>query len=154
VGELDAAQARALALAWLARREYGTRELHLKLQQKGCAEALAAQVVARLVAEGVLSDERYVETLIRARRRRGYGPLRIRRELEEKGVDEALIDRFLDPNDRAWFAEAVRVRQRKYGERLPRDVVARARQWRFLQYRGFTPDQIRRACGARGDESR
>ncbi len=144
-----------MALRWLARREYGTRELHQKLLQKGCAEPLAAQVVERLAAEGLLSEERYVETLIRARRRRGYGPLRILEELRKKGVAEALIERFLDVNDHAWQAEAARVRRRKYGAPPPvADRAARARQMRFLQYRGFTSEQIRRAFAARGDEER
>ncbi len=138
-------------MTWLARREYASRELHTKLLRKGCAEPLAAHLVERLRAEGLVSDDRYVESLIRARRGRGYGPLRILRELEQKGVAKEIIARWLDVNDRAWRQDAVRVRRRKFGAALPADDVARARQKRFLQYRGFTPDQIRRALGARRD---
>lgn len=139
-------------MRWLARREYASRELHTKLLRQGCAEPLAAQVVERLRAEGLVSDDRFVEALIRARRGRGYGPLRILRELEEKGVAEEVVARWLDVNDRSWQEDAVRVRRRKFGAALPADYTERARQMRFLQYRGFTPDQIRRALGARDDD--
>jgi len=42
------------------------------------------------------------------------------------------------------------VRQRKYGDRRPDDYRERARQSRFLQYRGFTGEQIHMALAADG----
>jgi regulatory protein len=116
---------------------------------KGCAETLAAQVVARLRAEGLVSDERFVEVLIASRRRRGYGPLRILKELQEKGVEEETIARSLDVSGGEWLDEVRRVRVKKFGRRLPKSLTERARQARFLLYRGFTGDQIRRALSAR-----
>ena len=84
---LDAKEARNRALSWLARREYGRQELIRKLVQRGCAEEDATRIVAVLTAEGSVSDERFIEALLHVRRVRGYGPLYIRRELEEKGID-------------------------------------------------------------------
>ncbi len=88
--------------------------------------------------------------LIRARRRRGYGPVRIRGELREKGVVDEVIERWLDVGSHDWTEEVKRVRQRKYGAGMPKNMSERAKQARFLQYRGFTFDQIQQALNPRG----
>ncbi len=139
-----------LALRWLTGREYSRRELEDKLVKKGCAAEIAVQVVSALEAERLLSDERFVETLISARRRRGYGPLRIRRELQEKGIAEEVIGRWLDAGSAEWLEQVRRVHRQKFGGRMPKSLSERAKQARFLQYRGFTFDQIQQALNPRG----
>lgn len=138
----DAAEVRRRAMDALARREYGCQELWRKLCDKGADPDVALTVVERLQAENLVSDLRFAESLVTARRHRGQGPIRIRRELEEKGVAESLIDGILAPRDRSWSLLAAEVRQRKFGEALPAAFRERARQARFLQYRGFTADQV------------
>ena len=44
-------------------------------------------------------------------------------------------------------AGARQTRERKFGAELPRDFKEKARQMRFLQYRGFEQDQITAAVG-------
>jgi regulatory protein len=122
-----------------------------KLQERGCDEAVATQVVAALDTEGLISDERFVEALLHARRTRGYGPLYIRRELEEKGVARGVIERWLDPRSRDWIEDLRRVKKKKFGGKQPVSLTERARQTRFLQYRGFTHEQIREILGSNGD---
>jgi regulatory protein len=108
-------------------------------------------VVAALAAADLISDERFVEALLHARRARGYGPLYIRRELEEKGIARSVIDRWLDLRSREWLEDLRRVKKKKFGGRQPANLVERARQTRFLQYRGFTHEQIREILGSDGD---
>ncbi len=127
----------------LTRREHGRRELADKLVRKGCAAALAAEVVETLERERLLSEERFADALVRVRQERGYGPLRIRRELEQKGIEPVLIERALDTAERDWRELLRRERRKKFGARLPKSLRERARQARFLQHRGFTFDQIR-----------
>ncbi len=127
----------------LTRREHGRRELADKLVRRGCDAALAAEVVDALERERLLSEERFAEALVRVRQERGYGPLRIRREMEQKGVEPALIERALGAVERDWREVLRRERRKKFGARLPKSLAERARQTRFLQYRGFTFDQIR-----------
>jgi regulatory protein len=122
-----------------------------KLQQRGCGAAVAAQVLAALDAEGLISDERFVEALLHVRRSRGYGPLYIRRELEEKGIARSVIERWLDPRSRDWLDDLRRVKKKKFGGKQPASLAERARQTRFLQYRGFTHEQIREILGSDGD---
>ena len=145
---LDAKEARNRALSWLARREYGCQELLRKLVERGCAEDVATAIVAALVAEGAVSDQRFVEALLHVRRMRGYGPLYIRRELQEKGIDRNTIERWLDAGSRDWIEIVRRVSKKKFGESRPANLAQRVKQTRFLQYRGFTHDQIQQALGS------
>ncbi|MDP2227214.1 MAG: RecX family transcriptional regulator, partial [Moraxellaceae bacterium] len=54
--------------------------------------------------------------------------------------------------DQQWQAKAQLVLQRRFGDAPPKDARERARQIRFLQYRGFTSDQIRQALGRVADD--
>ena len=135
-------------MSWLARREYGRAELMGKLVQRGCEEETAAGIVVALAAEGLVSDERFVEALLHVRRVRGYGPLYIRRELEEKGIDRGTIERWLDVGSHDWVEDVKRVNKKKFGGKQPASLAERVKQTRFLQYRGFTHEQIRRALGS------
>jgi regulatory protein len=139
-----------MAMQWLARREHSRRELQDKLSKKGCDAALAAEVVNKLESERLVSDDRFMESLIRARRNRGYGPLRIQKELQEKGMAPEAIATWLDVTSREWVDDIRRVQRKKFGGRIPRSYAERARQARFLQYRGFTYDQIQQLLDPRG----
>jgi regulatory protein len=128
----------------LARREHGREELKQKLIRKGCSAAVADAVTAALAAEHLLSEDRFVEALVRVRRSRGYGPLRIRHELEQKGIERGLIGRALDVGEREWVEDLRRVRRKRFGGKRAGSPAEQARQTRFLQYRGFTSEQIRK----------
>lgn len=103
------------------------------------------EVIGALTAQELLSDARFAEVLVRSRRGRGFGPVRIRRELRHRGVTPELIEQKLDLANDVWLQEIRRVRQKKFGERLPQSTIECFRQGHFLRYRGFTPQQIRRA---------
>jgi regulatory protein len=122
------------------------------MRKKGCAEAIAAEVVRQLETERLLSDDRFMESLIQARRNRGYGPLRIQKELQEKGVAPEAIAGWLDATSREWVDDIRRVQRKKFGGRIPKSYAERARQARFLQYRGFTYDQIQQLLDPRGQD--
>ena len=136
-------------MSWLARREHGSQELRRKLIGKGCPAPVADQTVEQLQRERLLSDERFLESLVRARRTRGYGPLRIRKELRDKGVARDAIERGLDAARAGWDEDIERVRRKKFGARRPKNMAERARQARFLQHRGFTFDQIQQVLNPR-----
>lgn len=100
-----------------------------------------------LEAERLLSDERFVEVYVRSRESRGFGPLRIRAELRERGVDAALVERYLEQDREHLEARAREEYRKKYGSRTPESYSERARQARFLQGRGFPGDVIWRVVG-------
>jgi regulatory protein len=146
----DAKEVRKKALAMLARREHSSAELRVKLGAAGFPERLVADTLFQLEREGCLSDARFTEAFIRARRERGYGPVRIRAELRERGVTDELIDHHLDMRDSAWLRPLEQVWSKRFRARQGADFAERARQQRFFQARGYTAEQIRAVIG-RGD---
>jgi regulatory protein len=141
-GGLDAAGLRQLALNLLARREHSVLELGRKLATRGAERELIDTLLDQLQHERLLSDARFAEAYVRMRTERGFGPLRIRAELRERGVDEGLITAELDGGSSHWSTQAEAARRKRFGARLPRDWSERARQARFLEYRGFSAGTI------------
>ncbi len=141
----DPRAARKKAMDLLARREYGHDELIGRLAAAGFQRDTATEAVDVLAGEGLQDDRRFAENFVAARAGRGGGPLRIRHALIERGLKSALVDRVLDAFDADWFEQAREVRLKKYGAAPPADYREKARQMRFLQYRGFDHEQIRYA---------
>lgn len=139
-GEADP---RPSAVRLLARREHSVHELRQKLRHKGFAAEPVEACLEALQAERLLSDARFAEAYVRMRAGRGYGPVRIRLELDERGVNSELGAQALAEAEADWEALAGQARRKRFGAALPQDFKERARQARFLQYRGFTAEQVR-----------
>lgn len=143
---------RRTAMNLLARREHSSRELKRKLKVRGMEGAAVDQALAALQEERLLSDERFVEMLVHSRISKGQGPLRIQAELREHGVSDDLVSAAVDVNDPQWHDKIKEVRHKRFGASLPSTIDERAKQMRFLQYRGFTSEQIRAAFKSRGGD--
>lgn len=141
---------RVTAMNLLARREHSTQELRDKLLARGFEDEEITPALQTLSREGLLSDERFTESFIHSRAERGSGPVKIRAELRQRGVADEMITAWLDERDSVWLERAEAARCKKFGSPLPVEYREQARQARFLQYRGFTPDQTRRVL--RDDE--
>ena len=131
------------ALNSLARREHSSAELRSKLlrrfpEQENDIEA----VLQRLVDAGLQSDERFTEMWLRSQVARNRGPMRIRAEARQKGI-ESLIEAAMQEADVDWFELASETLQRKFKAGLSFDDKPKA--YRFLAYRGFDGDSIRYA---------
>ncbi len=148
----DPKEARKKAMDYLARREYGQRELEQKLIAAGFESATAIDAVHKLAEEGLQDDRRFVESFVQSRIGQGKGPVRIRQELGERSVNAAAIDAALDAVAEDWFELAKEIRAKKFGGDLPRDFTEKARQMRFLQYRGFETAHIQAAVSPHGDD--
>lgn len=140
-------KARAAAFDYVAHKPRTEEELRRRLQQRDHhAEAIEA-AVARLQELGYLDDASYADEYVRARfASKGYGPVRLRRELRQRGVAPVLIDRaleaHLDPEGRL---EAARDHGRKKWDRTEGEEPRRRKlkTFAYLQRRGFTSDTIR-----------
>lgn len=135
------------ALRLLGQREHSVRELTTKLTAKGVDRVTAGLVVDDLRGRGLQSDARFTESYVHSRLGRGYGPMRIRQELAERGIDDDLADEQLTRPTQEWLSLAAEVRARKFGEQGPDDRDAWNRQARFLARRGFPSDVIYRVLG-------
>lgn len=138
---------RKKAMDYLARREYGRRELVLKLTNAGYVSAVVEEAVGQLVKDGLQDDRRFTDAFIQSRVSQGKGPVRIRLDLRQRGIDAGLVEEVLPEYAQEWFELAREVRQRKFGATLPAEFKERARQMRFLQYRGFEQSHIQSAVG-------
>jgi regulatory protein len=143
----DPDAARASAIAQLARRDFATGELRLKLESQGYDKALVAALIAELTQERALDDARYAEHYVAYHAERGHGPLRIAADLRSLGVPDPLIDSALGTGP-DWRKLAQEVRTRKFGTETPEEWAEKTRQARVLQYRGFSSDHIRASTGA------
>ena len=138
-------EARKKAMDFLARREYGQAELIRKLADRGFERGTAEQAVGQLTDEGLQSDARFAESFVQSRINQGKGPVRIRMDLGQRGITDATIEMALEEADPDWRALAREQRRKKFGTAAPADFTEKARQMRFLQYRGFEQDHIQSA---------
>ncbi|WP_323847281.1 regulatory protein RecX [Microbulbifer magnicolonia] len=144
----DSAQALfGAALELLSRREHSRLELRQKLADKFPSADFEA-LFARLQELNYQSDRRFAEVFARSRVQRGQGPLRIRRELQQRGIGNDLIASALEQLEADWYTLAAEQMQRKFrtpvSAALPRaqQLKERARRSRYLAYRGFPADAI------------
>jgi regulatory protein len=144
----DAIEARKKAMDLLARREHARAELERKLAAAGFDAHVAADAVEKLAQEGLQSDRRFVESFVQSRISQGKGPLRIHADLGQRGIPEGLVDEVLEQTGEDWYALARDARAKKFGRPLPVEFRDKARQMRFLQYRGFEPDQVQAAVSS------
>jgi regulatory protein len=142
----DPEGARLAAVALLARRDFATGELAARLQEDGYPAETVAAVIADLTAGRILDDARFASQYVAYHAQRGQGPRRIAMDLSARGVAplhvEAAMAAGMD-----WAALAREVRIRRFGSSLPQTWPEKAKQGRFLQYRGFSSDHIRSALG-------
>ena len=103
------------------------------------------QAVENLTAEGLQSDQRFTDSFVLSRINQGKGPVRIRLDLSQRGVGDAVIEMAIEECAADWHGLAWEVRSRKFGTDEPADFKAKAKQMRFLQYRGFEQDHIQSA---------
>lgn len=141
--EATAADVEAVAVRLLARREHSRLELKRKLGQRRFDAALIGEVVDKLESERLQSDERFADSFVRTRAERGQGPVRIRAELAQRGVDDVEAETALAAYEGDWQENAVTIRRQRFGAELPETYEERARQARFLQQRGFAMEHIR-----------
>ncbi len=146
---------RWLAFYYLSNRELSRYELRQKLLAKDCDPVAVDALIEEFADKGYQSDERCAAMLIRESIRKGRGKIHIRQALksahitlpdsldvliEQAGIDSltdgtALADD--DGEEVDWLRLAVEARTRKYGDSIPTTPKEKARQLRFLQYRGF-----------------
>jgi regulatory protein len=131
-----------VALNYLARREYSASTLQKKLLQKGFTLGSIQSAVQQLIQEGLLNDQRFCEIFIANRIRQGYGPLRIVHELRQQGISEELISSQLQQNESAWLDCIKKIQQKKFSSAAT-DLKEKRRRIHYLQYRGFSLDQIK-----------
>ncbi len=147
---------KARALRLLSRREYSRKELANKLLQLIRHDAEESpinletqieEVLTDFEARGWLSDERFAQALVRRRSER-YGARRVADELQRAGVETGLITQLTTELKASEFERAKALWARKFGQ-IPTEQKERARQYRFLISKGFSPELVAKVVAGR-----
>jgi len=143
--EIAATEIRRVLIKLLARREYSKHELRRKLATQVESQSLLTAAIDRLANENLQSDKRFSGQFVSHRINKGYGPIRIGAELRERGIAEQLIQVSLEPYKEQWVPYASKARIKRFGSSLPVETAEKMKQMRFLQYRGFSSEHIKKA---------
>ena len=140
---LTGTRLRSYAFAVLTRREYSKADLIEKLITYAQDRDEVISLVEELAQNNYQSDQRVAEMTVRSQMRKGKGPNRIKLALRSKQLDKALVQEDLAEID--WYEQAYQLKVKKYGTEVAKDPKIKAKQIRFLQYRGFEMDAIMKA---------
>jgi len=130
----------------LARREHSEFELRQKLTTREFDADAIEQAIIRLLDKDYLSDARFAQSTCRYRVNRGYGWRYIANELKQKGVCSTIIQQLQNNCEIDWYLQAELAYNKRFGESKvaapPACQKDKAKRIRFLQYRGFSSDEI------------
>jgi regulatory protein len=138
-----ALRARAAAFQYISFKPRTEHEIRQKLLRAGFEPDTVESALSRLRELGYVDDAAYAASFVRSRvGTRGYGPVRIRRELHQRGVDRGIVDdairsNIVDDDE----AGAAREQAAKRWPRLQSEADARKRRKKlfdFLLRRGFS----------------
>ena len=125
----------------LSRREHSEKEIYMKLIKFVESKIRLNDEIEKLKNEGLLSDARFSEAYMRSRFNSGFGPVRIKYELNKKGVSKILIDRALIETDLDSDQKMTDEYKKKYDSNRTKDQNF-LKISKFLLYRGFDLEKI------------
>ena len=128
----------------LCRREHSVYELTRKLKQRGFENEQINEAIETLQRDNLQSDSRFVESAVNHRINSGFGPVKIRYELRQKGASDSIVDDYLSGLEVDWDSRMAGVRIKKFGNSIPVEYKEKMKQARFLQNRGFSPESVMR----------
>ena len=140
---LTGSRLRSYAFAVLTRREYSKAELIEKLALYAIDRDEVLKLVDELATQNYQSDQRVAEMMLSSQKRKGKGPNRIKLALKSKKIDSSLIQEELKETD--WNEQAYQLKVKKFGLTVEKEAKLKAKQIRFLMYRGFEMDAIIKA---------
>ena len=128
---------------FLSRREHSSKEIYQKMSRKVESKEMLLESIEELEQDGLLSDERFAESYFQSRKRRGFGPLRIKSELIQRGVKEKLFYSLEKEID--WSSNALDALKKKLNGKVPQETKEILKLKNFLNYRGFEFQDIDKA---------
>ena len=140
------------ALSLLSHREHSKKELITKLKTRGNTEEEINVAIEQLENMNYLNDERFAEIFVRSRLSKPLGASRIQQELVQKGISSELAKIAIEEANADWFELAKQLKERKFGTAVSTDFKEKAKQSRYLQYRGFDFEQIKYAISGQEED--
>jgi regulatory protein len=136
-----------LQLAQLcARAEHCQHEMLEKMRRWEMSDEAQARVMARLIQERYVDDERYARAFVRDKiRYNKWGRRKVEQALWQKGIDEDIRQRVLGEVDDEEYLSVLRplLKQKRRSTKAASDYELNQKLVRFALGRGFTYDIIR-----------
>lgn len=147
---LTGSRLRSYAFAVLTRKEFSKAELIEKLAVYAASREEVINLVNELSEQNYQSDQRVADIVLSSQKRKGKGPQRIRLALKNKKINSDLIQEELKAID--WVEQAYQLKIKKFGNTVEKDPKLKAKQIRFLQYRGFDMEVIMKVINKKEDD--
>ena len=127
------------AFRCIAKRERTVAQVSARLERDGISQRIITEVVAQMVSDGYLSDQRFAALYAEDRRViDGWGNERIITNLREAGISSEIIESVVGSRDHAdQVGDAIRVLDQRIGVK-PRDERERERALGMLARRGYS----------------
>jgi regulatory protein len=139
---------RDICVRLISRREHSQLELLNKLIIKGFDRTETQLIVDDLAAQGWQSNQRFAESYSRYRIKKGYGPIKIICELQQRGIEDCDLDEVVMDIADGWGEVLEQLYAKKYAD--DKSLTNKAlthKEWlkrnRFLQQRGFSGEMIK-----------
>ncbi len=138
------------ALRLLSGREHSRAELQRKLARHEEEPGQLARVLDELQAKDFINEQRVVDSVVH-RRAAKLGGMRIRQELQARGLDQDMVHEAVTALKSSELARAREVWARKF-DAPPANAAERGKQARFLAARGFDGEVVQRLLGRPREE--
>mgnify|MGYP002620355097 CR=1 FL=1 len=144
--EMTGQQAFQRLAALCARGEHCQHDMLEKMRQWGVSDDEQAEVMARLVSEKYVDDERYARAFVRDKIiYNKWGRRKVEQALWAKRIDSDISQRVLDEIDDQTYIDILRpmIRQKRRSTKAQSDYEMATKLIKFAMGRGFTMDIIR-----------
>jgi len=131
-----------IAIELLSRREHSSKEIYQKLALRGYEQIDVVPIIDYLLENNYLSHERFAESVFRNRVGRGFGWRCIKNELSQKGIDSTQINELNNNQEIDWYIQVELAYNKRFDSSACLDQKDKEKRVRFLQYRGFSSDEI------------
>ena len=140
--------------ALCAQAEHCQQEMHDKMKRWDIDAATQDRIVARLIKERYVDDERYARAFVKDKiRYNKWGPRKVQQGLWLKHIDDDIQERVLSEVDDSEYLDVLRplLKQKVRSIRAENDYERTQKLVRFALGRGFTFDIIRQCLNVDDD---
>jgi len=131
-------KARDTAVKYLSFKARTKKEVIEKLKEKEYSDEIIEKVINLLEKYNYIDDYAYAGSFLRDKfNLKGFGTIRIKYELKQKGISEEIIEKVFDENNLNESEKAAELVEKKYGI-YNYDIKEKKRIEAFLARKGFS----------------
>ena len=136
-------------IKFLRYRYRSEQEIRLYLLRKKANLQIIEQIISSFKQSSLINDRNFTKLWIEDRILKGYGKIRIKKELFDKGIDDVLIDKFLGEYSCLYWQRKIKeLLSIKYPKlKKINSVKEKYKLYNYLLRRGFSQQEINTVLG-------